>query len=102
MVARDGQIERFLVSRYGQFVLLTPKASLGNAVLWVGPLLVVAAGAGVLLARAGEARRRQQTSPPKRKPRSKSCPRRLCCDEIRLTPLRRIFAPMAGDDGKVT
>ena len=47
----DGQIEGFLVSRYGQFVLLTPKASLGNAVLWVGPLLVVAAGAAVLLAR---------------------------------------------------
>jgi cytochrome c-type biogenesis protein CcmH len=47
----DGQIEVFLVSRYGQFVLLTPKASLGNAVLWVGPLLVVAAGAAVLLAR---------------------------------------------------
>jgi cytochrome c-type biogenesis protein CcmH len=47
----DGQIEGFLVSRYGQFVLLTPKASLGNAVLWIGPLLVVAAGAAVMLAR---------------------------------------------------
>jgi cytochrome c-type biogenesis protein CcmH len=47
----DGQIEGFLVSRYGQFVLLTPKASLGNAVLWIGPLLVVTAGAAVLLAR---------------------------------------------------
>jgi cytochrome c-type biogenesis protein CcmH len=48
----DSQIEAFLVSRYGQFVLLTPKASLGNAVLWIGPLLVVAAGAAVLLARS--------------------------------------------------
>jgi cytochrome c-type biogenesis protein CcmH len=47
----DGQIESFLVSRYGQFVLLTPKASLGNAILWVGPLLVVLAGATTLLAR---------------------------------------------------
>ena len=47
----DDQIRAYLVSRYGQFVLLTPKASLGNAILWVGPLLVVAAGAAVLLAR---------------------------------------------------
>jgi cytochrome c-type biogenesis protein CcmH len=55
----DGQIESFLVSRYGQFVLLTPKASLGNAILWFGPLLVVIMGAGVLLAR-----RRQAAEPP--------------------------------------
>jgi cytochrome c-type biogenesis protein CcmH len=48
----DGQIRSFLVSRYGQFVLLTPKASLGNAILWIGPLLVVAAGAAALLARS--------------------------------------------------
>ena len=47
----DGAIKSFLVSRYGQFVLLTPKASLGNAILWIGPLLVVAGGAGVLLIR---------------------------------------------------
>jgi cytochrome c-type biogenesis protein CcmH len=47
----DGQIRSFLVSRYGQFVLLTPKASLGNAILWIGPLLVVFAGAAVLLMR---------------------------------------------------
>ncbi len=51
MVAPTARSSGFLVSRYGQFVLLTPKASLGNAVLWVGPLLVVAAGAAVLLAR---------------------------------------------------
>lgn len=47
----DNQIRAFLVSRYGQFVLLTPKASLGNAILWVGPLLVVAAGAAALISR---------------------------------------------------
>jgi cytochrome c-type biogenesis protein CcmH len=47
----DAQIRAYLVSRYGQFVLLTPKASLGNAILWVGPLLVVAAGAAVLVTR---------------------------------------------------
>jgi cytochrome c-type biogenesis protein CcmH len=47
----DEQIRAFLVSRYGQFVLLTPKASLANAILWIGPLLVVAAGAAALAAR---------------------------------------------------
>jgi cytochrome c-type biogenesis protein CcmH len=47
----DAQVRAFLVSRYGQFVLLTPKASLGNAILWIGPLLVVAAGAAALFTR---------------------------------------------------
>jgi cytochrome c-type biogenesis protein CcmH len=55
----DDQIRGFLVSRYGQFVLLTPKASLGNAVLWIGPLLVVIAGAGVFALR----RRNQPAAP---------------------------------------
>jgi cytochrome c-type biogenesis protein CcmH len=50
----DDQIKTFLVARYGQFVLLTPKASLGNAVLWVGPLLVVLAGGVALWARRGK------------------------------------------------
>jgi len=47
----DDQIKAYLVARYGQFVLLTPKASLANAVLWLGPLLVVLAGAGAFLLR---------------------------------------------------
>ena len=51
----DDQIRAFLVSKYGQFVLLTPKTSLGNAILWLGPLLVVAAGAVALLARRAPA-----------------------------------------------
>jgi cytochrome c-type biogenesis protein CcmH len=47
----DAQIRAYLVSKYGQFVLLAPKPSLGNAILWVGPLLVVAVGAAALLTR---------------------------------------------------
>jgi cytochrome c-type biogenesis protein CcmH len=47
----DAQIRAFLVARYGQFVLLTPKASLGNAILWAGPLVVVLAGAAAFMAR---------------------------------------------------
>jgi len=47
----DAQIRDFLVSRYGQFVLLTPELSWGNAVLWLGPLLVIALGAVALWTR---------------------------------------------------
>jgi len=52
----DDQIRAFLVSKYGQFVLLTPKPSLGNAALWLGPLLVVAGGAAALFFRRQAAR----------------------------------------------
>jgi len=51
----DAEIRAYLVSRYGQFVLLTPKASLGNAILWAGPLAVVLAGAAAFLARRRKA-----------------------------------------------
>jgi cytochrome c-type biogenesis protein CcmH len=47
----DDQIRAFLLSRYGQFVLLTPRFSPGNAVLWVGPLLVVILGGAALVGR---------------------------------------------------
>ena len=39
----DAQIRAFLVSRYGQFVLLSPRASLGNAILWVAGVHAAAA-----------------------------------------------------------
>ena len=56
----DDQIRAFLVSRYGEFVLLTPKATLANAVLWAGPLAVVLGGVVVLLLRR---RIRQENDP---------------------------------------
>lgn len=45
--ASDDEVKRFLVARYGAFVLLRPEMTLGNALLWGTPLLVV--GAGLLL-----------------------------------------------------
>jgi cytochrome c-type biogenesis protein CcmH len=45
----DDEIKRFLVDRYGEFVLLRPAFSLGNAALWFGPLLVVALGLVLLV-----------------------------------------------------
>jgi cytochrome c-type biogenesis protein CcmH len=44
----DEEIKRFLVDRYGEFVLMKPSVSLGNAVLWGGPLAVVLIGGGLL------------------------------------------------------
>ena len=49
--ASDGQVRAFLVARYGEFVLLRPRLSLPNALLWGAPFAVAAIGAGVLIAR---------------------------------------------------
>jgi cytochrome c-type biogenesis protein CcmH len=40
----DAQVRRYLVERYGEFVLLKPAFSWGNAALWGAPLLVVVLG----------------------------------------------------------
>ena len=47
----DREIKAFLVRRYGDFVLLRPRFSWGNAVLWLAPFAVAAGGLAVLLRR---------------------------------------------------
>lgn len=47
----DATIKRFLTARYGEFVLLRPAFSLGNAVLWGAPFLAAGLGLVLLLAR---------------------------------------------------
>jgi cytochrome c-type biogenesis protein CcmH len=47
----DAEIKRFLTDRYGEFVLMTPRFSLGNLALWGGPFAVVLLGGGLLFAR---------------------------------------------------
>jgi cytochrome c-type biogenesis protein CcmH len=44
----DNQIRAFLVERYGEFVLLKPPFSLGNALLWLTPGIALILG-GVLM-----------------------------------------------------
>jgi len=46
----DPQIRAFLVERYGEFVLLKPPFSAGNALLWATPWVVLVVG-GVLMVR---------------------------------------------------
>ncbi len=52
----DGEIRAFLVQRYGEFVLLKPRFSAGNAALWLAPAGVLLVG-GVLM--IGLLRRRE-------------------------------------------
>ena len=47
----EDEIKAYLVARYGEFVLLRPSFSIGNAALWLGPFLVVALGGLLLLVR---------------------------------------------------
>jgi cytochrome c-type biogenesis protein CcmH len=53
----DPQVLDFLVARYGEFVLLKPRLSWHNAVLWFGPPLLLIGGALVLLSLVRRRRR---------------------------------------------
>ncbi len=44
----DAEVRSFMVARYGEFVLLRPSFDAGNAVLWLTPVVLVAAAALVL------------------------------------------------------
>ena len=45
----DGEIRAFLVERYGEFVLLKPRFSPGNAALWLAPAGVLLIGGGLMV-----------------------------------------------------
>ncbi len=49
--ASDSEIVDYMVARYGDFVLYRPPLKLTTALLWFGPLLLLAAGFVVLLRR---------------------------------------------------
>jgi len=46
----DREVRAFLVARYGEFVLLKPPFSIGNAALWLAPVGILAAGGGLMIA----------------------------------------------------
>jgi cytochrome c-type biogenesis protein CcmH len=52
----DQQVMDYIVSRYGEFVLLKPRFSLRNALLWGTPVLLLLAG-GVFIVMSARSRR---------------------------------------------
>jgi cytochrome c-type biogenesis protein CcmH len=52
----EPEVKAFLTARYGEFVLLRPAFSLGNAVLWAAPLLAAGLGVALWIARLRGAR----------------------------------------------
>lgn len=46
----DGEIKDHLVQRYGEFVLYQPKVEASTWLLWLGPAMLLLAGAGVVTA----------------------------------------------------
>ncbi len=61
----DAQVRAYLVSRYGEFVLLKPAISWGNAALWGAPFAVVVLGGALL---AVNLRRRRAAEEPELSP----------------------------------
>lgn len=57
----DDQVIAYLVSRYGEFVLLKPRLSARNALLWATPAIVLAIGGAFIVVAAR--RRRTAASP---------------------------------------
>lgn len=57
----DEQVIDYVVSRYGEFVLLQPTFSVRNAALWATPVILLAIGGGFIAMNA----RRQRRKPAK-------------------------------------
>jgi len=55
----DEQVMDYIVSRYGEFVLLKPQFNLRNALLWGTPLLLLVGG-GAFVFLSARSRRRQE------------------------------------------
>jgi len=56
----DAQIRAYMVDRYGDFVLYRPPFKASTALLWLGPLLLIAIGLAVFLLVV----RRRKATPP--------------------------------------
>jgi cytochrome c-type biogenesis protein CcmH len=57
----DSQIKDYLVSRYGDFVLMKPPLEPNTVLLWFGPAAVLLIGAGVAATAVTRARRRARS-----------------------------------------
>jgi len=60
----DEQVIDYVVQRYGDFVLYRPPFKASTWLLWLGPLLLLAGGAAVLLLRLGRQARTVDATAP--------------------------------------
>ena len=67
----DEQVKRYLVARYGEFVLLKPPVEPATYLLWLGPPAVLALGAGLIAAHY-RSRRRQPERPAELSPEERA------------------------------
>jgi cytochrome c-type biogenesis protein CcmH len=58
------EVQRYLVARYGDFVLMKPPLKPDTYILWLGPLVVLLAGGATVALVAGKARRRAAAGEP--------------------------------------
>ena len=59
----EEEILKYMVNRYGDFVLFKPMVKSITWLLWFGPLLLVALGLGVMIVMLRQRRRMMQQSP---------------------------------------
>jgi cytochrome c-type biogenesis protein CcmH len=76
----DEQVKRYLVARYGEFVLLKPPVEPATYLLWFGPLAVLLLGGG-LLAAYYRSRRRDPERPADLSPEERARLERLLAEE---------------------
>ena len=57
----DAEVIDYIVSRYGEFVLLKPRWNMRNALLWGAPVLLLIAG-GVVVFLAGRSRKQADSA----------------------------------------
>jgi cytochrome c-type biogenesis protein CcmH len=57
----DAEVIDYVVSRYGEFVLLRPQFNLRNALLWASPVLLILGG-GTFILLAARNRRREEVA----------------------------------------
>ncbi len=62
----DAEIIDFMVARYGDFVLYRPPLKATTLLLWLGPLLLVAAGLTILFRRLARPRARDELTASER------------------------------------
>jgi cytochrome c-type biogenesis protein CcmH len=75
----DEQVKRYLVARYGEFVLLKPPVEPATYLLWFGPPAVLLLGAGLLIGHY-RARRREPERPAELSPEERARLERLLAE----------------------